>query len=396
VFTHWLDGRFFAQARRHFAGPLDEHFSLAFQATCGTMWFDEIEILGDQEPPGTHEGLVEWQALLADPPNAAERWPQLAARLRTSPIERDRLLALAAQGCADTARVPRLPEPLCLPAATQVSWAPDGTRWAQVGPHTQVVVYERTGKRLEHSQTKNVARAVAWSPDGRQLAIGCEDGSCEVRHWPTLTPLNNLVGHRGPVTAVAYAPDSSLLTAGTDGKVLRRAAATGQAVGGSEQFAPGGIRLLGTSPSGERIAHTVAGVMVKKQLLTRHDPATAAHHRSAITADGTLMATWSCSTRINWFDLATKQITDGPSLAPWLIAELAISSDKRYFAVNQLNGQVLLFGRHTRQPIARSEWLGLPSSGLTFAPDGRQLLLTAPDPVGTRLWDLTNVGRAPE
>jgi hypothetical protein len=89
-----------------------------------------------------------------------------------------------------------------------------------------VVVWEAaTGRRVRSLEPHpGGSRAVAFSPDGRLLATGGQDGSVAV--WETATGLRRLDfgGHAGPVTTLAFAPDGRLLAsacgAGGDPTVL--------------------------------------------------------------------------------------------------------------------------------------------------------------------------------
>src|SRR5262249_20054604 len=62
--------------------------------------------------------------------------------------------------------------------------------------------------------------AVAFSPDGRLIAAGCEDGSARLWDVATLKPLGPPVGGRSRVLGVAFPPDGrSFVTADLDGQV---------------------------------------------------------------------------------------------------------------------------------------------------------------------------------
>jgi WD40 repeat protein len=62
--------------------------------------------------------------------------------------------------------------------------------------------------------------AVAFSPDGRRLASGSDNG--EVKVWDVMSGANtlSLPGHGGPVGQVIFSPDGArLVTSGGDGKI---------------------------------------------------------------------------------------------------------------------------------------------------------------------------------
>src|SRR5262249_25362612 len=73
-------------------------------------------------------------------------------------------------------------------------------------------------------------RGLAFSPDGRLLAVGCEDEAGMVKIWDLKTGrFRDLPGHKGAVIGLAFSPDGSILaSACLDGNVRLWDAASGR------------------------------------------------------------------------------------------------------------------------------------------------------------------------
>jgi len=107
--------------------------------------------------------------------------------------------------------------------ATGLTREPYGFGRGGGGISTDVRVWDlATGKtRLTIAGPKDGANCLAFSPDGRVVAVGSEDRVARVYELATGMCRCEFRGHNGPVTAIAFSPDGRrLLTGGADTTVL--------------------------------------------------------------------------------------------------------------------------------------------------------------------------------
>ena len=98
---------------------------------------------------------------------------------------------------------------------TAVAWSPDGKRIA-TGADDGVRVWDVvTGEGLFSLEHGSKVRSVAWSPDGRRIAAA-SDGGVRVLDAVTGEELLNLE-HSSQVDSVAWSPDGSRIATGPDG-----------------------------------------------------------------------------------------------------------------------------------------------------------------------------------
>ncbi|HEX7737954.1 MAG TPA: serine/threonine-protein kinase [Ktedonobacteraceae bacterium] len=119
---------------------------------------------------------------------------------------------------------PSTPEALAMSTLTAVAWSPDGRYIALGGSDACVHVYRwEWGFKIEpfafRDHTRHI-RSIAWSPDGKRIASGSDD-SC-VLVWDALSG-SNVDIYRGTtaIHAVAWSPDSQRLAASLDGKTVQ-------------------------------------------------------------------------------------------------------------------------------------------------------------------------------
>ena len=101
-----------------------------------------------------------------------------------------------------------------------VAWSPDGRRIA-TGSDNGVWVWDAvTGKGLLSLERGRGARSVAWSPDGRRIATGSDDGDFWV--WDAVTGENVLsLKHDHQVELVAWSPDGKRILTKTRRNEIR-------------------------------------------------------------------------------------------------------------------------------------------------------------------------------
>ncbi|GHC73291.1 hypothetical protein GCM10010507_60620 [Streptomyces cinnamoneus] len=193
--------------------------------------------------------------------------------------------------------------------------------------------------------------AVAFTPDGRMLAIGDADGLVSL--WDANGRRQNaaLTGHSDAVSALAFSPDGrTLASAGTGGTV----------------------RLW--------------------NMASRQTEATLTGHTQAVLAlafspDGRLLATAGedRTTRL-WDTRSHRSKTILSANADATPRTLAISPDGRTLATRSANGQVQLLDMNSHRAIAAFPGQPATTWAVAFSPDGR-LLATAGSSGDIRLWD---------
>jgi WD40 repeat protein len=137
-----------------------------------------------------------------------------------------------------------------------VAFSPDGSRLATAGGSSIKIWDTSNGQQvLALPQTKELfAYTIAFSPDGKQLAVGFRWGTANVWDVATGRKLFDLPGHSASVLKIAFSPDGSrIATTGVDGTARLWDAATG-----AEQLAltghTGQIGSLAFSPDGTQLA----------------------------------------------------------------------------------------------------------------------------------------------
>jgi WD40 repeat protein/tRNA A-37 threonylcarbamoyl transferase component Bud32 len=231
-----------------------------------------------------------------------------------------------------------------------VGISPDNRRAVVALSNGWVQLVSLTGEsdcvELETMRTKMwAARAAAWSPDGKWIAIGA-DRRIRLLDASTIQTVRVWTGHTGFVTALRFSPDSSLLASGSD-PVGRGADA--------------------------RLWNVATGAL-------QHDLANlhwARVHALNFSPDGRILYTSSLDTTANGYDLESRTFLPMPEV-PISTSNLMVNPSPDGKQLLYIGGdRCYLYDVGTRRdlkPLARNR-AGV--SAAAFTPDGRLAIAAA-------------------
>jgi WD40 repeat protein len=272
-------------------------------------------------------------------------------------------LLLAGAGCSKRGGVAAGSPVLPPPAADHVAFTADGKTLA-ANFEAVVKVWDVSGNERVNFTAPNLVDAMALSPDGRVVVVGCIDKSLALWDATTGKVKRALPPHKAPVKAAAFSPDGKLLAtaAGDHGPYAVQMGnipcevklwdAAGTSLG--ELPNPGGtVFSLAFSPDGQTLA-------------------TASY-------DGKIKV-WDPVKRVQQNEVTIPDCPGG-------VRGVGFSRDGKYLASGCMNGTVQVWDAAGLQPS------GGPKVGhnarvntVAFSPSGK-LLASASDDGTVKLWD---------
>ncbi|KAK6356044.1 hypothetical protein TWF718_000418 [Orbilia javanica] len=259
-----------------------------------------------------------------------------------------------------------------------VAFSPDGRQLAS-GGRTIRLWDTATGQEIRELEGHTaVIWAIAFSPDGKQLASGSKDRTARLWDAATGAELKRFEGHRNSVLAVTFSLDGKWLASGswvttiwdtTTGKELRKLGANTHVV-----------RAIAFSPNGKQVASGSDDFMVRlwDAATGRELKRLEGHRLSIVTVafspDGKQLASGSADQTVTLWDTTTSEAVTKPEERSAWATELAFSPDGKQLASAFSDQRIKLWDAATGNELRKLEgdnhdW----TEALAFSADGKHL-----------------------
>jgi WD40 repeat protein len=292
-----------------------------------------------------------------------------------------------------------------------VAWSPDGTWLASASDDATVKLWTTNGTLVRTLSTHPYqATAVAFSPDGTRLAVGtyaggyyyASNGLGRVLLWQTdggwnssnVTLLRTMTNRFGKTTALAFSPDGANLAAGNSSgsNIVRRVSdsgvvaqmsayySTNPAILNALAFSSGGLLASGCEDGTLRVCNSSWSTVLRtNNIHAGNITAVAFSPGGGILASASLDQTIRLWSTTNWGTLRT---LTGQNSG---IASLSFSPDGATLAAADVDGFIKWWDINSGTCLMTRSGSNGPVSSIAFSPNGAWLASAGHDKC-VRIW----------
>ncbi len=258
-----------------------------------------------------------------------------------------------------------------------------------------------TGSQVSQSvfaETFGIVLGLAYSPDGRRIAISDTKGDIQIRDSHTLEQVSRCRGHWHWTWAVHFSPDGKyLVSASDDYQVKLWDVITGECLHTFTTGLTNSVNTVAFSPDGKTIAtlaedHTIRLLRAFPGRLPPEIKTLVGHDHQvwsiAFSPDGRTLISGGEDCAVRWWDVVT-----GECLAAWTahedwIRSVAFSTDNRSIATGSHDCGIKIWDVTTQQCLQTLQGHQKGVSKVAFSPDGQELVSSGSDQT-IKLWDVS-------
>jgi WD40 repeat protein len=275
-----------------------------------------------------------------------------------------------------------------------VTWSPNGRCVATGSDDGMVKVWDaESGRALNSLEGHGDAvNSVAWSPDGWRLASGADDSTVRVWDAENGRALSSLDGHGHSVTFVAWSPDGRRLASGSsDRTVMVWDAESGRALNSFEGHSSL-VLTVAWSPDGRRLASGSYDRTVKVwdaesgralNSLEEHGNKVSS---ATWSPDGRRLASGAYDRTVKVWDAESGRTLNSLEGHSHLVLAVAWSPDGRLLASGSSDSTVKVWDAESGRTLNSLEGHGNVVYSVAWSPDGRRLASGSSDST-VKVWD---------
>jgi len=276
-----------------------------------------------------------------------------------------------------------------------VAFSPDGKTLVSGGDDGTIRLWDTSGKAIGQPFKGHEGRviSVAFSPDGKTLVSGGQDGTLRLwnRSGKAIGP--PFKGHGGRVNSVAFSPDGKTIVSGGEEGTLRLWNRSGKAIGPPFKGDEGSVISVAFSPDGKtlvsggiegtlRLWDTTSGKAIG-QPFKGHEGWV---NSVAFSPDGKTLVSGGQDGTLRLWNRSGKAIRQPFKGHEGMVMSVAFSPDGKTLVSGGIDGTLRLWdtsGKAIGQPFKGDEGMVM---SVAFSPDGKTLV--SGSQYGTlRLWD---------